>query len=197
MKSRDIISALEPVIRAFEGLGIEYYISGSLASSAYGIARVTLDVDLVANLKLLNVDSLVKSLRAEYYINENMINNAIGNTSSFNLIHLETMIKIDIFILKDTPFNQSAFSRKRLDTIDEEGSNKFFLAAPEDIILIKLEWYRKGGAVSQQQWLDILGVLKVQKDSLDTNYLRYWASQMNVTDMLEHAFNDVGINPLD
>ena len=63
MKSRDIISALEPVTKAFEGLGIEYYISGSLASSAYGIARVTLDVDLVANLKLSHVHSLVQSLQ--------------------------------------------------------------------------------------------------------------------------------------
>lgn len=193
MKTPDIITALEPVIKAFEKLGITYYIGGSVASSAYGIARATLDIDLVVDLKLNDVEPLVKSLQSEYYIDGDMIKDAIHRSSSFNLVHLETMIKVDIFILKDTLYHQSAFRRKRRDTIDEELAQEFFLASPEDIILIKLEWYRMGGAVSDRQWLDILGVLKVQKGLLDTEYLRYWASEMKLSDLLNRAFNDAGI----
>jgi len=193
MKTPDIITALESVIKVFENLEISYYIGGSVASSAYGIARATIDIDLVVDLKLKHVEPLVKKLQSEYYIDRDMIEDAIFRSFSFNLIHLETMIKVDIFILKDTPYHQTAFRRKRGDTIDEEIAREFFLASPEDIILSKLEWYRMGGAVLERQWLDILGVLKVQKGLLDTEYLRYWASEMKLSDLLNRAFTDAGI----
>ncbi len=193
MKSPDIIAAIEPVIKTFESLDIPYYISGSLASSAYGIARATLDIVLVAELKLSDAHSLVQRLQADYYINENMIKNAVHNKSSFNVIHLESMIKVDIFVLKDMPYDRKAFMRKKLETIDEEGTRQFYIASPEDIILNKLEWYSKGGAVSEQQWRDVLGVLKVQNELLNIAYLRQWAAKMELSSMLEEAFKEAGI----
>jgi hypothetical protein len=193
MKKPDIIVALDMVIGCFEKLDIAYYIVGSVASSAYGIARATMDVDLVAKVEINQLNRLVKALKTDYYIDAEMIRDAIHRRSSFNLIHLETMIKIDVFIAKDQPYDSQALTRRRPDTLDEESSRKFYLSSPEDIILNKLQWYQIGGGVSEQQWKDVLGVLKVQGDKLDLEYLRYWASRLNLSDLLNRSFDDAGI----
>jgi len=193
MKKSDIIVALDMVIGCFEELEIAYYIGGSVASSAYGIARATIDVDLVANIEIHQVNHLVKALEKDYYIDAEMIRDAIGRSASFNLIHLETMIKIDVFIVKAQPYDSKALTRRQPDTLDEESSRKFFLSSPEDIILSKLQWYQGGGRVSEQQWKDVLGVLKVQADKLDLEYLKYWASKLNLSDLLNRSFDNAGI----
>lgn len=195
MKNPDILSATEPVAEAFEQLGITYCIGGSVASSAYGIPRSTMDVDMVSDLKPVHVRSLVRMLESSYYIDENMILDAIERRSSFNVIHLETMLKIDIFVAKNTPYDIETFKRRRKDTLDEEQNTaEFYLVSAEDIILNKLVWFRLGGGVSDRQWNDVLGVLKVQKNSLDASYLKYWAPELKVEDLLERAFQDSGIN---
>jgi len=193
VKKTDIISAIDMVIECFERFGIDYCIGGSIASSAYGIARATMDVDLIAKIETKHVDNLVKALEKNYYIDAGMITNAIQKKSSFNLIHLETMIKIDVFILRDQPYDLNAFDRRQTDTLDEENTRKFYLSSPEDVILSKLQWYHLGGRLSQQQWKDVLGVLKVQGDRLDLKYLKYWASKLNLSDLLNSSFNDAGI----
>ena len=195
MRNPDILAATEPVVEAFEKLGILYCIGGSVASSAYGIPRSTMDVDMVSDLKPTSVRPLVRILEQYYYIDENMILDAIERRSSFNIIHLETMLKIDIFVAKNTPYHIETFKRRRKDTLDEEQKTaEFYLVSPEDIILNKLAWFRLGGGVSDRQWNDVLGVLKVQKDSLDYNYLKYWASELKIEDLLERAFQDSDTN---
>lgn len=194
MSTADILKAIEPVARAFDKLGVPYYIGGSVASSAYGMARSTMDVDIAAGLQTHHVQPFVKLLEAAYYIDENTILDAVRGASSFNLIHLETMLKIDVFIAKKTPHAVEAFKRKRLDTLDEEQeSARFYLASPEDIILHKLAWYRLGQGISDCQWKDILGVLKVQGHSIDRQYLLRWAPELRLVDLLEKAFNDAGL----
>jgi len=193
VKKNDIISAVDMVIECFERLGIDYCIGGSVASSAYGIARATMDVDLIAKIETKHVDNLVKALEKNYYIDAGMITNAIQEKSSFNLIHLETMIKIDVFILRNQPYDLKAFDRRQTDTLDEESARKFYLSSPEDVILSKLQWYNLGGRLSQQQLKDVLGVLKVQGDRLDLKYLKYWASKLNLSDLLNGSFNDADI----
>jgi hypothetical protein len=103
------------------------------------------------------------------------------------------MIKIDAFILRDQPYDLKAFDRRQTDTLDEENTRKFYLSSPEDIILNKLQWYHLGGRLSQQQWKDVLGVLKVQGNRLDLKYLKYWASKLNLSDLLNNSFNDADI----
>jgi hypothetical protein len=75
----------------------------------------------------------------------------------------------------------------------EESSRKFYLSSPEDIVLRKLQWYHKGGGVSEQQRKDVLGVLKIQGDKLDLEYLKYWASRLNLSDLLNRSFDDAGM----
>lgn len=193
MTSPDILKATEFVIKTLEGLDTPYYIGGSVASSAYGFARATLDVDLIVDLKLNNVHSLVQILQASYYIDEEMVLDAVRLRSSFNLIHLETMLKIDIFIIKDSLYAREAFNRKKRDKLDEEQDTEYYIASPEDVIVNKLEWFRMGGNVSDRQWQDILGIMKVQGDLLDMNYLRYWTAELELSDLLEQALGEAGL----
>ena len=193
MSSPDILEALAPVVDVFELLGVRYQVGGSVASSVHGVARSTLDIDLVADIREKDVVVFTRALEADYYIDSTAIMDAIHRRASFNLVHLGTMIKIDVFIVKDRPYDTEALSRRRFDTLDEDSSSKFYLSSPEDAVLSKLQWYEDGGRVSEQQWKDILGVLKVQRDKLDLEYIKYWASNLNVSELLNRSFNDAGI----
>lgn len=187
----DINKALEPLIKAFEELGVAYYIGGSLASSVYGIARATMDIDLISELRQNQVSFLFEKLKSKYFIDENMILDAIKNNSSFNIIHLDTMLKIDVFIPKAGFFNKKVFERRQKDLLsDEPGSIEIYLCSSEDTILSKLEWYKLGGCISEHQWKDIIGVIKVQGELLDKNYLSQWAEELGVADLLEKALSE-------
>jgi hypothetical protein len=191
MKSPDLIAAIEPLTKAFKKLGVSYYIGGSIASSAYGFARATLDVDMVSDLKIEKVSSLIEMLKSDYYIDKEMVINAIKRGSSFNIIHLNTMIKLDIFLQKNTSYSREAFKRKRKEILDEERKDiEIYLASCEDIILNKLEWFLLGGKASERQWKDVLGVIKVQGDLLDKEYLSHWAKELGLTELLEKAFKE-------
>ena len=190
MKTPDILVALKPVVNIFEKLSIPYYIGGSIASSIYGIARATMDIDIVANINTHHIPLLKQSLENDYYIDEDMIKEAILAKSSFNLIHLDTAIKIDVFIHKDTPYQQNAIQRKTKDTLEEDIKTEFYFSSPEDIIINKLLWYEMGSKVSERQWLDVIGVIKVQGDSLDKDYLKNWAHKLKIYELLSKAFED-------
>lgn len=193
MKSPDILRAIKPVVKAFEQLAIPYYIGGSIASSLYGMARATMDVDIAVDMAFDQVPSLVRLLQDEYYIDAQMIHDAITDASSFNLIHLETMMKVDVFVLGKDPYRQSVLARKSEDRlVEDDPESLFYLSSPEDIILTKLQWYETGGRISQRQWLDILGVIKVQGESLDREYLIAWSNTLGVLDLLRRAFAESG-----
>ena len=178
------------VTDVFEKLGIAYLIGGSLASTLYGLVRTTQDSDIVAEMSLEHLEPFVLALQAEFYVDDEMIAEAIRHNSSFNIIHRETMFKVDIFIPRPRPFLKSQLARAKRQTfsLETEVSAKF--ASPEDTILSKLEWYRMGGEVSDRQWRDILGVLKTQTGDLDLAYLRKWASEIKVADLLERALKE-------
>jgi hypothetical protein len=184
---------LRPVIQAFRSLGVPYQIGGSLASSAWGLPRSTQDADLVADLRPEHVASFVAQLLDQYYVDALMIHDAIRQHSSFNLLHLDTMLKVDVFIHKPATFEQAAFWRARPEWLDDPPTEQVLFTSPEDIILHKLVWYKMGGKVSERQWLDVLGVLKVQGTGLDTEYLREWARHLDVDDLLTQARNEAGL----
>ena len=187
----EINQAIKLFVKILEQLNVPYYIGGSIASSVYGIARATMDIDLVSELKQEHVKFLVQTLNKDYFIDENMILDAIKNKSSFNLIHLETMIKIDVFISKERKFDKISYERRKKDKIsDGSDSVQVFLRSAEDTILSKLDWYKSGGSVSERQWKDILGIIKVQSELLDEKYLREWAEELGVKELLEKAFTE-------
>lgn len=187
----DILAAITPIVDTLEELGVPYHIGGSVASSLYGLPRLTIDVDLVADLRLGHVRPLVKRLQTTYYIDEDMVRDAINRHSSFNIIHQDSILKVDVFIPKSRLFDQEELRRVQQEVL-LEGTRPFNVASPEGTILNKLEWYKMGGEVSDRQWNDILGVLKVQGTNLDMVYLQHWAANLNVTDLLERALVDAG-----
>src|SRR2546421_266214 len=192
MNASQILAAITPVIEALEELGVPYHIGGSVASSIYGILRATIDADLIANLRLEHIRPLVIRLQTNYYIDEDMIRDAIRRRSSFNVIHLDTMLKVDVYIPKSRSFDQEELRRVQQEVL-LEGTRPFNVASPEGTILNKLEWYRMGGEVSDRQWNDILGVLKVQGTHLDMAYLQRWATALKVSDLLERSLVDAGL----
>lgn len=195
MKAPDIIAALEPVVEVFESLGVGYHVGGSVVSSAYGVPRATLDVDVVANLRLPHVKPLVEHLQELYFIEEGAVLDAVLVQATFNVIHLATMMKVDVFVLSQRPFERQAFQRRQQDTLEEgEGARLFYLATPEDIVLHKLRWFRLGGEVSERQRRDALGVIQVQSEGLDRSYLRRWAHVLKVSDLLERVLSEAGID---
>lgn len=193
MKPPDIIEVILKVTKIFEKLNIPYYVGGSLASSAFGVARATMDVDIVADIESEKVSTLEEILKKEFYIDAKMIEDAIRQQSSFNLIHLDTMFKIDIFVLKNRVFDKQSFSRRIKKQVLEDASRQLFFATPEDVILNKLEWYKMSGKVSERQWTDVLGILKVQGTKLDISYLKRWSKKLGIFDLLERAFDEAGI----
>ncbi|WP_457653613.1 hypothetical protein [Rhodocaloribacter sp.] len=195
MNASPILPALTPVVTAFDRLGIAYFIGGSIASSYHGLARTTSDVDVVADLREHHVGALIEALRSGYYVDESMIREAIRTRGSFNVIHFDTMLKIDIFILKPDAYDQIAFSRAARASLSESSSPSFRVAASEDVILHKLYWYRLGGDVSERQWGDVLGVLKVQRDALDLPYMKTWAARLRISELLDRALIEAGILP--
>src|SRR4029453_12825058 len=121
---------------------------------------------------------------------EEPIRAGVGKPRSFNLIHLATMFKIDVFVSKRRPFDRMAVERARPQVFGAtDESSSILVASPEDTVLAKLEWFRRGGEKSERQWGDVVGVLKVTPDA-DRDYLQHWASELNVGDLLDRAFTE-------
>lgn len=186
----EAVRVLLLVTNTFENLHIPYLVGGSMASALYGVARSTLDADIVADIQLEQVGKLVSGLGADFYADDEMIRSAIKHRNSFNLIHLETMFKVDVFIRKDRPFDRMQFDRRIEQVFAIEPEQRAFITSVEDLILAKLEWYRLGNEISDRQWRDILGVLKVQAGRFDLVYLRQWADELNIAGLLQRALEE-------
>lgn len=185
---------LEPVLITAKVTGlldrwqVRYLIGGSLASTLYGMVRTTQDSDIVAELSLEHVGELIHVLNDEFYLDEDMIVAAIAQQSSFNIIHRDSFFKVDIFIPRNRPFIEEQLSRAQRQVLSIDPFIDALVATPEDTLLAKLEWYRMGGEVSERQWRDVVGILEVQGESLNLDYLERWAKELKVSDLLERAF---------
>jgi len=189
----ELLAAVARIVAAFDALDVDYLVGGSVASSLFGEPRQTLDADLVARLLGRHAEPLVAKVSGEFYADLSAIVAAIQNQGCFNLIHLETVTKVGVFIRWRDPFGQSQFARRQKKSVGQAAPREFFFATAEDTVLAKLDWYRKGGNVSDRQWRDLLGVLKVQAGSLDRAYLVHWAGELGVTDPLRRALNEAGL----
>ena len=173
--------------RILEQLGVTYFVGGSLASAVQGAARATVDADVVADLRQEHVSPLVHALGDAFYLEMDTIRKAVSTRGSFNLIHLKTMFKVDVFVRSRQPFDQTQFRRRQINVLAQDPERVAYVASPEDNNLAKLVWYRKGGEVSDRQWRDIVSVLRIQGDLLDLLYLREWAERLAVVDLLGRA----------
>jgi len=189
----DAIEALLRVVAALEKLNINYVIGGSYASSAHGESRSTNDIDILATISVVQALALAAELRDEFYADEQAIERAVRANRHFNVIDTDSMFKIDIFPDKGSDFDRQQLERRQIVVIDPTREFSAYVTTPEDTVLSKLQWYRLGGETSDLQWRDIMGVLKLQRESLDLEYLRIWAAQLGVSDLLTEALVDAGI----
>ncbi len=193
MSDPELLAALGPVLRVLGDLGVRHFVGGSIASSAHGVARASVDGDVVAELLPAHVARFVSALQDIYYVPEERIREAVAHKACFNLIHLETMLKVDVFVSRDRPFDRRAFERSRPATIGTSGGATLPVSSAEDVVLAKLEWYRKGGEVSERQWTDVIGVLQVTGSALDLHYLRHGGVELGVGDLLQRALEETEI----
>lgn len=180
-------SALAAVVETLDRLIIPYALGGSLASSIHGINRNTADADLSVEPFLGKEVEFVKSFGPDYYVSLDAVRNAIRDRSSFNIILTTTGFKVDVFVRKDRPFEVSMMKRRLAMPLPGTNMRSLFIVSPEDIILLKLEWYRLGNEISDRQWNDVLNVLRIQAGRLDEDYLSHWAKEINVADLLIKA----------
>lgn len=188
----DVLVVLCSMAELLEKHHIAYYLGGSLASSLHGMQQLAQDIDLVLTVSPSQVSALITDMRADYLIDEKAIDNAVQNSTSFNIVHLETLLKVDVILPDQNAFEQQAKQRRQWHILDKD-SRPFPVSSPEDLVLVKLHHHQQAGRIPDDQWNDILGVLKVQGSQLDQAYMKQWARHLNITNLLERAYIDAGL----
>lgn len=190
MSSPDVpesIAATLRVVRLLESLGVRYAIGGSFASSIHGVIRASVDADIVAELGPEHVARFYRALKDDFYVNESRVRDAVERGASFNVIELRSMFKVDVFVAAGGPFTSSELERAITQLLWKDPPASARIASAEDTILAKLDWFRRGGEVSERQWTDVLGVIRVRGEALDLDYLKRFAVLLDVRDLLERA----------
>lgn len=185
------VRELRVFLRILDRVGLPYALGGSMASSIYGIGRYTRDADITVEPFPGREAALVVAFGPDFYLSLPAIQDALRRRSSFNIINTRTGFKVDFFIRKEQDFERSAFARRVPVSMPDAPEEPVVVHSAEDVVLFKLHWYRLGNELITQQWTDILGVLKVQKDQLDQSYLDRWAKELGVTDLLDRARQEV------
>jgi hypothetical protein len=181
----DVVEVTLLVTRALERIGAPYFLGGSLASSFQGEPRATNDVDLVVDLSPEQVGPLVAALGPDFDVDAEALARAARERGSWNILYAPSVTKIDLFLLRDAPFDRAEFARRRPVTV--RAGETLFIKSPEDSVLRKLLWFREGGGVSDRQWRDVVQVLRQSRAVIDRGYLDDWAGRLGLSGLLARA----------
>ena len=189
----ELVQVLQEVVSSLEKLGIPSMLVGSFASTYYGASRYTQDADLIVDFNRSQVDGFVKAFSTEFYVDRGLIEQALKNRSSFNVIHFATTFKVDFFLTKGNKYSEEEFARRKLRRIDPRSDFVINVQTAEDSLLSKLVWFLEGGQISENQWRDVIGILKNQAGNLDEKYLHEWAAELGVSDLLDKAHREARV----
>ncbi len=173
-----------------ERLRIPYHVGGSFASSAHGMYRASADIDIVIDPTSEQAEELARALESDFYVSRTAIAEALADRGTFNAIHNDTSFKLDFFIKGTTPFDAVELDRSIRQGIDDPSGQLIMIKTSEDTILRKLDWFRRGGSVSERQWLDVVSILRANRTQLDEAHLERWARELQLTELLERARQD-------
>lgn len=176
------------ITSVLETLGLRYALGGSLASSLHGEPRSTHDIDILADVPRLAIPALGTALRGEFYVPEDAVRRAVEAHASFNVVHLASGHKVDVFVAGTTRLDVAQLASAR--PVDLGEGARVRVTAPEILVLRKLAWYRAGGGTSERQWRDVVGVIRVQGDGLRLDEVADLVRELDVTDLLERARAD-------
>lgn len=193
----EILDVTLSVAEALGELDVPYVVGGSLASSFHGIPRATIDAHIVAALRPQHHRGFVEALQETFYLDSDTIRRAIERRTSFNVIHLATMFKVDVFVARDDDTAQQQLERGRAMVVTDTPERTLRIASAEDTVAHKLRWYALGDEVADRQWSDTVGVLKVAGERLDLSYLRRIAADFGVDDLLRRALEASGLESQD
>ena len=176
------LDVLKDVCERLERVGIAYMLTGSMAMNYYAQPRMTRDIDFVIEVEQSDSAKLVAAFKPDYYVPEEALEQAIAMRGMFNLLHLDSVIKVDLVVRKDTPYRKLEFGRRTLIALPGFTA---WIASKEDLILSKLVWAK--ASQSELQRRDVLNLLATPADLA---YLRNWASELSVDDLLEEMFDE-------
>lgn len=195
----DLIGVMLPALKAFQVTGTTYYLGGSIASSLYGMQQLAQDIDLVVNLANDVLPALVDLFRVDYVVDESALHKAICQHSSFSLIHLDSLMKIDVILPGLGDFDSVMYRYVTQHTLDKR-CQPLLIASASEMILLKLYRYhqdkqsRNDGMEKDAEWNDVLGMLKVQAPYLNLALLEWWAEQFEMCDSWQCLLVDTGLH---
>jgi hypothetical protein len=178
--------AFHGVRQALEIAQVTFAIGGSWASTTHGEPRQTNDIDFVAAFDKQNLDHFLDFLGGAYYYDKETAQQALRLARPFNVIHRQLAFKFDFFPVHDDHGAAELERRQYLlvRTLDHE---PIPVVSAEDTVIAKLRWYRAGGEVSQQQWRDVVGVLRMEGSGIDDSYLDAWTRRLGLDDLCRRA----------
>ncbi len=176
------LELLEKTVKALTLCNIEYMLTGSIVSSLQGMPRSTHDIDVVVFITTADITNIMKAFpKKAYYINKKSIEEAIKNKSQFNILDINEADKIDFWILTDSDFDRSRFSRKQKIVLF---NFEAYVSTVEDTILQKLYWSILSDD-SKKQYYDALNVFEVQYGKMDMEYMDLWSEKLGVKKLLD------------
>jgi len=186
----DVLAIALDIAGRLESVHVRYVIGGSLASSVHGEPRATMDVDVVTDLSPEAIARLIGALRPDYYVDEDAARDAVGAGDAFNAVHVRAGIKVDFFVAGTDAFERERLQRRIAVPVGSAPARTLWIDTAEHTMLRKLEWYRRGGEVSDRQWRDVLAIIALQGEALDRGTLKRWAPVLGVSDLLERILGE-------
>ena len=176
------LAVLSDVTARLESAGFEYMLTGSVAMNYYSQPRMTRDIDIVVSLVSSDSSKIVEIFKSDYYVSADAVSDAARQQSMFNIVHLESVVKVDFIVKKDTEYRRLEFERRQQIRV---GAAAFWIVSKEDLILSKLCW-----ALDSRSELQLGDVRNLLSTNPDIDYLNKWSSVLEVNQLLQELIDE-------